>query len=102
MPRGKHLTKAKDFAELAEQALEGVTENRPTLQTILPRPAPAPCCTQPRFVGQRVTMPALAEALRRDATELLEAYRAGMWVPTLEEREFAESLAQGAWDALFF
>ena len=47
-------------------------------------------------------MPALAEALRRDAAALLEAYRAGTWVPAPEEREFAEDLARGVWGALFF
>jgi hypothetical protein len=44
----------------------------------------------------------LAEALRRDAAALLDAYRAGTWVPAPEEHEFAEDLARGHWDPLYF
>jgi len=43
----------------------------------------------------------LAQALRRDAAVLLEAYRAGSWVPDAAERELAEGLARGRWDAHF-
>jgi hypothetical protein len=43
----------------------------------------------------------LAEALRCDAAVLLESYRAGTWVPDPAERELAEGLAHGRWDAHF-
>ncbi|WP_405734751.1 hypothetical protein OG607_40950 [Streptomyces sp. NBC_01537] len=33
---------------------------------------------------------ALAEALHRDASVLLAAYRSGTWVPALAEREFSD------------
>jgi hypothetical protein len=42
------------------------------------------------------------EALHRDAAMLLEAYRAGTWVPDLAKRELAEDLARSRWDAMFF
>jgi hypothetical protein len=53
-------------------------------------------------VEQPVTTTALAEALRRDAAALLEAYRAGTWTPEPEEHELAEGLAHGRWDGPFF
>jgi hypothetical protein len=40
-----------------------------------------------------------AEALRRDAAVLLDSYRAGTWVPDRAERDLAEGLARGRWDA---
>jgi hypothetical protein len=52
-----------------------------------------------RLVEQAVTMLALTEALRRDALVLLQAYQAGTWVPAPQEREFAEDLARGRWEA---
>ncbi|MCQ4084369.1 hypothetical protein NGB36_28255 [Streptomyces sp. RB6PN25] len=43
----------------------------------------------------------LAEALRRDAAVLLDAYRTHRWVPQPGERELADELARGRWDAQF-
>lgn len=45
------------------------------------------------------TTSALSEALRRDAAVLLDAYRTGAWVPDPVERDLAEGLARGRWDA---
>jgi hypothetical protein len=47
------------------------------------------------------TTSALGAALRRDAAVLLESYRSGDWVPDPAERELAEGLAHGRWDAHF-
>jgi hypothetical protein len=49
-----------------------------------------------------VTTTAIAEALCRDAAALLEAYRAGAWVPAPEEQDLAQGLAHGRWDVGFF
>lgn len=46
-------------------------------------------------------MSALGEAVRRDAAVLLESYRASTWVPDPDERDLAEGLARGRWDAHF-
>ena len=43
----------------------------------------------------------LAQAVLRDAEALLEAFRRGYWVPDPAERELAEDLAHGRWDAHF-
>ncbi|MFF7199130.1 hypothetical protein ACIOC1_33975 [Streptomyces sp. NPDC088197] len=47
------------------------------------------------------TTSALGEALRRDAAVLLESYRSGTWVPDPAERDLAEALARGRWNAHF-
>ncbi|MEC3992018.1 hypothetical protein VSR01_00065 [Actinacidiphila sp. DG2A-62] len=47
------------------------------------------------------TTSALGQALCRDAAVLLESYRAGAWVPDPAERDLAEGLARGRWDAHF-
>ena len=49
-----------------------------------------------------MTTTAIAEALCRDAAALLEAYRAGAWVPAPEEHDLAQVLARGRWDVGFF
>ncbi|WP_329321633.1 hypothetical protein [Streptomyces sp. NBC_01262] len=49
-----------------------------------------------------MTTTALADALRRDAAALLEAYGNRTWTPAPEEHDLAEGLARALWSGSAF